>query len=312
MLTLQLLANGLALGAAYALCALGFVLVLNATGAVNFTQGDMVMAGGFAAIAVAAKLAPFWPEAVPGLLVLPVVVVGMALLGVVFSLFAYFPLKSRPPVATIISTIALGIVFQNAANAIWGPEPRAAPPLLDATLVRLGDLAIPKQSLAVIGVASALIVGQHLLFARTPLGRRMRATAQDRDMAAAVGIDVNAMIALTFALATALAGAAGALLSNTFFVTPSDGTNYIVKAYIAVTIGGWGSIAGAVSGALLIALFEVIFPALPLIVPVLFGSDALGWLFSQTAASILLYAAVLAILFFRPQGLFGETVQRRA
>lgn len=312
MLTLQLLANGLALGAAYALCALGFVLVLNATGAVNFTQGDMVMAGGFAAIAVAAKLAPFWPEAVPGLLVLPVVVVGMALLGVVFSLFAYFPLKSRPPVATIISTIALGIVFQNAANAIWGPEPRAAPPLLDATLVRLGDLAIPTQSLAVIGVASALIVGQHLLFARTPLGRRMRATAQDRDMAAAVGIDVNAMIALTFALATALAGAAGALLSNTFFVTPSDGTNYIVKAYIAVTIGGWGSIAGAVSGALLIALFEVIFPALPLIVPVLFGADALGWLFSQTAASILLYAAVLAILFFRPQGLFGETVQRRA
>jgi len=282
MLTLQLLANGLALGAAYALCALGFVLVLNATGAVNFTQGDMVMAGGFAAIAVAAKLAPFWPEAVPGPLVLPVVVVGMALLGVVFSLFAYFPLKSRPPVATIISTIALGIVFQNAANAIWGPEPRAAPPLLDATLVRLGDLAIPKQSLAVIGVAAAVVVG------------------------------VNALIARTFALATALAGAAGALLSNTFFVTPSDGTNYIVKAYIAVTIGGWGSIAGAVSGALLIALFEVIFPALPLIVPALFGSDALGWLFSQTAASILLYAAVLAILFFRPQGLFGETVQRRA
>lgn len=312
MLTLQLLANGLALGAAYALCALGFVLVLNATGAVNFTQGDMVMAGGFAAIATAAMLAPLWPGAVPGLVVLPVVTAGMAVLGVIFSLFAYFPLKSRPPVATIISTIALGIVFQNAANAIWGPEPRAAPPLLDASLVRFGELAIPKQSLAVIVVAAALIAGQHLLFSRTPLGRKMRATAQDRTMAAAIGIDVNAMIALTFALATALAGAAGALLSNTFFVTPSDGTNYIVKAYIAVTIGGWGSIAGAVAGALLIALFEVIFPALPLIVPALFGSDTLGWLFSQTAASILLYAVVLAILFFRPQGLFGELVQRRA
>jgi len=312
LLTLQLLANGLALGAAYALCALGFVLVLNATGAVNFTQGDMVMAGGFAAIATAAMLAPLWPGAVPGLVVLPVVTAGMAVLGVIFSLFAYFPLKSRPPVATIISTIALGIVFQNAANAIWGPEPRAAPPLLDASLVRFGELAIPKQSLAVIVVAAALIAGQHLLFSRTPLGRKMRATAQDRTMAAAIGIDVNAMIALTFALATALAGAAGALLSNTFFVTPSDGTNYIVKAYIAVTIGGWGSIAGAVAGALLIALFEVIFPALPLIVPALFGSDALGWLFSQTAASILLYAVVLAILFFRPQGLFGELVQRRA
>lgn len=312
MLTLQLLANGLALGAAYALCALGFVLVLNATGAVNFTQGDMVMAGGFLAIATTSLLAPLWPGPVPGLLVLPIVTIGMALLGVVFSLFAYFPLKSRPPVATIISTIALGIVFQNGANAIWGPEPRAAPPLIDASLVRMGELAIPKQSIAVIVVAAALIAGQHLLFARTSLGRKMRATAQDRTMAEAIGIDVNAMIALTFALATALAGAAGALLSNTFFVTPSDGTNYIVKAYIAVTIGGWGSIAGAVAGALLIALFEVIFPALPLVVPALFGSDALGWLFSQTAASILLYAAVLAILFFRPQGLFGELVQRRA
>lgn len=312
MLTLQLLANGLALGAAYALCALGFVLVLNATGAVNFTQGDMVMAGGFLAIATTSILAPLWPGPLPGLVVLPIVTLLMAVLGVIFSLFAYFPLKSRPPVATIISTIALGIVFQNGANAIWGPEPRAAPPLIDSSLVRLGELAIPKQSIAVIVVAAALIAGQHLLFSRTSLGRKMRATAQDRTMAAAIGIDVNAMIALTFALATALAGAAGALLSNTFFVTPSDGTNYIVKAYIAVTIGGWGSIAGAVCGALLIALFEVIFPALPLVVPALFGSDSLGWLFSQTAASILLYAAVLAILFFRPQGLFGELVQRRA
>ena len=120
----------------------------------------------------------------------------------------------------------------------------------------------------------------------------------------------NAMIALTFALATALAGVAGMLLANVFFVTPADGGNYMLKAYIAATIGGWGRIGGAVFGALLIALFEVIFAALPLIFPALSGQVA--WLFSQTSATIVLYVALLVILFFRPQGLFGEIAQRRA
>ncbi len=303
MLTLQLLLNGLALGAAYALCALGFVLILNATGAVNFAQGDMVTAGGFAAVA----LATVWP--VPGVVLLPAVIVLTAVLGLVLSAVAYFPLKSRPPVAVFISTIALGIIFQNTANVVFGPEPRAAPPLLGGGTLRLGEIVIGSQSLAIVAVAAALIVAQYLLFARTQLGRHMRATAQDRDMAEALGVRVNAMIALTFALATALAGAAGLLLANVFFVTPTDGMNYILKAYIAATIGGWGRIAGAVLGAMLIALFEVIFPALPLLVPLPAGA---AWVFSQTVATIVLYLALLAILFWRPQGLLGESARRRA
>jgi branched-chain amino acid transport system permease protein len=121
------------------------------------------------------------------------------------------------------------------------------------------------------------------------------------------------MIAFTFGLAAALAGAAGMLLGNTFFVSPTDGTNYIIKAYIAVTIGGWGSLSGAVIGALLIALFEVLYPSLPALLPALGrlvpGADVV---FSQTMATIVLYVAVLLILFLRPQGLFGEVVQRRA
>ena len=304
MLTVQLLLNGLALGAAYALCALGFVLILNATGAVNFAQGDMVMAGGFAAIA----LATIWP--VPGVALLPAVVLLTAVLGLILSVVAYFPLKSRPPVAVFISTIAVGIILQNTANVVFGPEPRAAPPLFGGGTLRLGGIVIGGQSLAIIAVAAALIVAQHLVFARTQLGRHMRATAQDRDMAEALGVRVNAMIALTFALATALAGAAGLLLANVFFVTPTDGSNYILKAYIAATIGGWGRIAGAILGAMLIAIFEVIFPALPLLIPALPASVA--WLFSQTSATIVLYLALLAILFWRPQGLLGEAAQRRA
>jgi branched-chain amino acid transport system permease protein len=303
MLTLQLLLNGVALGAAYALCALGFVLILNATGAVNFAQGDMVTAGGFVAIA----LATLWP--VPGIALLPAVIVLTAALGLVFSAIAYFPLKSRPPVAVFISTIALGIVLQNTANVVFGPEPRAAPALFGGGTIRMGEIVVSGQSLAIVAVAGGLFLAQYAVFAHTQLGRRMRATAQDRDMAEALGVRVNAMIALTFALATALAGAAGLLLANVFFVTPTDGTNYILKAYIAATIGGWGRIGGAVLGAMLIALFEVIFPALPLLAPLPSGAD---WIFSQTSATIVLYLALLAILFWRPQGLLGEPSQRRA
>jgi branched-chain amino acid transport system permease protein len=303
VLTLQLLVNGLALGAAYALCALGFVLILNATGAVNFAQGEMVVIGGFAAVGLAGLLP------LPGVVLLPVVMGLMALLGLAFSAVAYFPLKSRPPTSVFISTIAVGIVLQNVANVTFGPEPRVGPPLLFGGTLRIGGIVLGVQSLAIIAVAAALIVAQHVLFARTRLGRRLRATAQDREMAEALGIRVNAMVALTFALATALAGVAGLLLANVFFVTPADGANYMLKAYIAATIGGWGRIGGAVAGALLIALFEVVLAALPLVVPL---PEQAGWLFSQTSATILLYFALLVILFFRPQGLFGEIAQRRA
>ncbi len=300
---LQLLVNGLALGAAYALVALGFVLVLKATSAVNFAHGDLVMAGGFASVALASILP------VPGIVLLPLVAALMALLGIVFSLLAYFPLKSRPPVAVFISTIALGVIVQNTVNAIAGAEPRAAPPLIDTEMMSLGPVSVGRQSVLVIVVAIVLIVGQHFLFTGTRLGRALRATAQDREMAAAIGIRTDLMIALTFALAGALAGTAGLLLANTFFVTPTDGTNFIVKAYIAVTIGGWGSIAGAVAGALLIALFEVVFPALPALFPALNEAAAL---FSQTSATIILYLVLLAILAARPHGLFGEAIKRRA
>ncbi|NLZ42709.1 MAG: branched-chain amino acid ABC transporter permease, partial [Comamonadaceae bacterium] len=295
--------NALALGASYALLALGFVLILNATASVNFAHGDMVMAGGYVGIALSSLLA------VPGILLLPLVVLAMAVFGFLLSWLAYFPLRDRPPVSVFISTIALGIVLQNSSNAINGAEPRKGPALFaDGSLV-MGPVVVGQQALAIIAAATVLIVAQHMLLNRTSLGRKLRATAQDRQMAEAVGIRVNRMIALTFALGSGLAGAAGLMLANTFFVSPTDGTNYIIKAYIAVTIGGWGSLTGAVCGALIIAMFEVLLPSLPVLVR---GIDALSpWMFTQTTSTILLYLCLLAIMFLRPQGLFGEAVQRR-
>ncbi len=287
---LQLAVNGVALGAAYALVALGFVLVLNATGAVNFAQGDLVVAGGFMAVALAGLLP------VPGILLLPLVVAGMAGLGLAVSALAYWPLRDRPPVAVFISTIALGIIIQNGLNGLFGAEPRAAPALLSAQGVRLFGITLDYQSLSIVGVAALLIAGIHWLLSGTQLGRMLRATAQDREVASALGIPVGRMVALTFALAAALAGVAGLLLANRYFITPADGGNFIVKAYIAVVIGGWGRIGGALAGAMIVALFETIIAA---------------W-FDYAVAAGLLYVALLAILMLRPQGLFGESLGRRA
>jgi len=294
LITLQLLVNGLALGAAYALVALGFVLVLNATAAVNFAQGDLVMAGGLLAVALAPHLPAYLP--LPGLLLLPVVLVLMAGLGLLLAAAAYLPLRRRPPVAVFISTIAAGIILQNGASVLFGPEPRAAPPLLSGGTLDIGGLVVAEQSLAIIAVAALLIAGQQWLLGRTQLGRRLRATAQDPEMARACGVPVTAMILVTFALGTAFAGAAGLLLANRYFVTPTAGGDLILKAYIAVTIGGWGSVPGAVAGALLIALFEV----------------GVSSVLSYPVALGLLYATLLVILVARPQGLFGEAARRRA
>ena len=287
---MQLVLDGVALGAAYALVALGFVLVLNAVGAVNFAQGDLVMAGGYGA----AVLAGFLP--LPGIVLLPVVMLLMAILGLAVAALAYFPLLRRPPSAIFISTIAIGLLLQNGALHLFGPGLRSAPPLWSGGQVTLGALALSRQSVAIIAVAAVLVLGQRLVFRHTRLGRQLRATAADREMAAALGIRVYGMIALTFAIGAALAGAAGTLLANQFFLTPTEGGNLILKAYIAVVIGGWGSIEGAVLGALLIALFETVVAAA----------------LSYTAASALLYGATLAILFLRPQGLLGEAAGRRA
>ena len=155
MILAQLLVNGVALGAAYALVALGFVLVLNATGAVNFAQGDLVMAGGFLAVA----LAGFIPA--PGFVLLPLVMALMALLGLAVSATAYLPLRNRPPVSVFISTIAVGIILQNGATVMFGPEPRSAPPLIGAGVFEVGGVQVSWQSLAVIVVAGLLILGQH-------------------------------------------------------------------------------------------------------------------------------------------------------
>jgi branched-chain amino acid transport system permease protein len=304
---LQLIVNMLALGAAYALVAMGFVLILNATNAVNFAHGALVMLGSYIAFTIGSLLP------IVGLLILPLLLVAAAAIGLLLYFIAYLPLKDKPVVAVFISTISAGVIFENVVLLVFGPEPRITPPVLGTAVFRFGDTSISEQSVAVIAAAAVLIMGQQFLFSRTKLGRQLRAAAQDPEMAAACGMNVNLMVALTFAIAASLAAAAGMFLSATYYASPTDGANYTMKAYIAVTIGGWGSIPGAVIGALLVALFEVVIPSVPALFPQLVQLvPKAGELFTMTASTIALFIAFLIVLLFRPQGLFGETIKKRS
>jgi branched-chain amino acid transport system permease protein len=295
MLTAQLLVNALALGAAYALVALGFVLVLNAAGAVNFAQGDMVMLGGVAAVTLSGLLSLAGLR-LPGVALLPLVVVVSGLVGLLVAALGFWPLRDRPPAAMFVATIALAAVFEQSAMAFFGPEPRTAPALWDGPALMIGGVALGRQPLALVLVAGLCVAGVYTLLERTQTGRRFRAVAQDRDMARVLGIRAARLVVGAFALGGALAGLAGALLGHQFFVHAGQGPGYMVKAYIAAAIGGWGSVPGALVGALLIALFETLVSA------------ALSAVWAQA----LLYLTLLAILLWRPQGLFGEAIGRRA
>jgi branched-chain amino acid transport system permease protein len=275
---------------AYALVALGFVLALNASGAVNFAHGDLVVLGGAAAVLLASWLG------LPGVLLLPLVALALAGAGVLAAHLAILPLAGRPAEATFVATIALAAVIEQSLTVTLGAAPRTAPPLFGSGAITVAGVPLGLQPLAIVLVGTILVTALWFLLERTQVGRRMRAVASDRHMARAVGIPVQRYVTLSLALAGALAGIAGLLLGHQFLITPSQGASHMLKAYIAVALGGWGSVPGALIGALAIGLFET------------FVSAILG----DAWASAALYIAVLAALTLRPRGLFGEPLGVRA
>ena len=275
---------------AYALVALGFVLALNAAGAVNFAHGDLVVLGG--AVAVFAALS----TGLPAVLLLPVVALAIGVVGILAARIAILPLASRPPEATFVATIALAAIIEQSLTIAMAGAPRTAPPLVGSGSFEIAGLVLGRQPLAIVVLGALLVAAVWFLLERTQTGRRMRAVAADRHMARAVGIPIGRYVTLSLALAGALAGIAGFLLGHQFLVAPTQGAGHMLKAYIAVALGGWGSVPGALLGALGIGLFETFVSAR----------------FGDAWASAALYICVLMVLALKPQGLFGEPVGRRA
>ncbi len=286
---LQLIISGLAMGSIYGLVALGFVLLVNAADIINFAQGEFVMLGAFLVF----TFAELWQ--VPFVLAVVMVVAVMAVFGVVMERVAYRPLRHTNAVTIIISTLGISVFLQNAALRTWGSVPEYFGLPFGRAMITVGTLRLVPQHLLILAVAAALVVLQHWFFHRTRLGQMMRATAQDKDTARLMGINIGRMTAITFALAAAIGGLAGVLLAPTFYISVEMGVRVGIKAFVASIIGGWGSIPGAMVGGIVIGLVEVLAAAY----------------ISSLYKDVFAFLVLILFLVLMPRGLFGENVAEK-
>lgn len=287
--TFQLSAAGLALGMIYALVALGFVLIFNAVNVVNFAQGEFAM---FPAFVVSFLLTS---SGLPMAASIPGTVLFAIAFGLLFNRLVYYPLRKRSFVPVIIATIGVSVFLKNMALVLFGADPRKLEPIVPG-VVKVFGTNINAQYLVIICVTAVLLLAQYLVFERTTLGKRLQATAQNPEMAALMGINTGAMIAGTFAYSAVLGAVAGILVAPLFGITAEMGGLIALKAFAATVIGGFGSIPGAVLGALFLGLVEI------------FGAAYVTADYKDAFAFVIL----IAVLLFRPQGFFGERVGLRA
>ena len=289
----QLAFTGLAIGGVYALIALGIVLIYRATNVVNFAQGEFCMLGAYALVFLSqgARVDYFLAAAVALTL--------MAVLGLLFALGLYYPLRNRSFLPVIIATIGASIMFQNGALAVFGPSPEKVRPVIEAGPtggVMLGGIFFDYQYVVILGVTLVLVVTQYAFFEYTLLGKKMQATSQDKDMARLLGIPVTLMIALTFIYSTALGGLAGMLVAPIYFVTHKMGAVLGLKAFAVTIAGGFGDVRGAIAGGLALGVIET------------FGAAYVSVVYKDAFAFLLL----ILFLLFRPQGIFGEKIAEKA
>ncbi len=287
---LQLLFTGLGIGAVYGLVALGFVLIFRATNVVNFAQGEFSMVAAYLMVVFAVDLG--WPYWLSFLLAIG----GMALLGAIFNLGVYYPLRNRTFLPVIISTIGASIFLSNTVLALYGPQPQVLPGWFDTPGVQLGPVYLDSQYLLIIAVTIALVAFQYWFFEHTLLGKKLQATSQDKEMAALLGIPVALMIMITFVYSAVLGGVAGILVAPVLFVSIQMGSTIALKAFAATIIGGFGDVAGAIVGGLALGVIET------------FGAAYISVPFKDAFAFLVL----ILFLAFRPQGLFGERIAEKA
>ncbi len=287
---LQMVAAGLAMGSIYALVALGFVLIFNAVNVVNFAQGEFAMIPAFVAVWLMNSLN------IPLALTCVITVVFMGVFGIVFQRIAYYPLRNRSFLPVIISTIGVGIFLKNAAQLIFGAEPLSMPRPTSATALNIFGVFVDPQFIVIILCTLALLGFQYFFFEKTILGKKMLATAQDKEMARLLGIRVTTMIAITFAYSSILGAAAGILVGPIFFVTKDMGAMIGLKAFCSAIVGGFGSIPGAILGGIFLGVIEV------------FASYYISSAYRDAFAFIIL----ILVLLLRPQGFFGEKIAEKA
>jgi branched-chain amino acid transport system permease protein len=305
---LSQIVNGLVLGSLIALIALGYTMVYGIIQLINFAHGEIFMIGAYGGLAMFTYLLPTFIQQ-QWYLALPLLLVAGAAVAVVVAVlmerFAYRPLRNAPRLAPLITALGVSVVLQEAVRNFY-PEAKSALPFpkvfVEGTIeipVPGGTVPLRWTGLLIIVVSLVLAFALNSFVNNSRMGRAMRATSQDRDVARLMGIDPDRVIVLTFVLGAALAGVAGILYgADLGFINIDIGFQNGIFAFTAAVLGGIGSIKGAVAGGLTIGLIK-----------------ALGgqYLPGGTAYDyVWIFVLLIAVLVFRPQGFFGETERVRA
>jgi branched-chain amino acid transport system permease protein len=303
---LQQVLNGLILGSLYALVALGYTMVYGILELINFAHGEIVMLGALVSVTVLAALTA---AGVPVVLALPLALAAAVAVcvstGVLVERVAYRPLRNAPRLAPLITAIGVSIVLQNLAMIIWGRQYLSFPPVLDIQIFELHGATVTNVQILIVAVAGVTMAGLLLLVQRTRLGRAMRATAQNREVAGLMGVDVNRVIAATFAVGSALAAVAGLLIAAYYGIAHYNmGFMLGLKAFSAAVLGGIGNIPGALLGGLLLGVIESLGAG--------YIGDLTGGFLGSHYQDIFAFFILILVLIIRPSGLLGERVADRA
>ena len=292
MKIIETLISGLNVGVIYAMIALGYTMVYGIAKLLNFAHGDIIMVGAYICYCVTNYLG------MPPILGILASMAVCTLLGIVIEGLAYKPLRGTPSLAVLITAIGVSYFLQNAAQLVWGSNPKSFTSVVSTIkpFLLFGSLTITGEVLVTVVVSVVIMLALTWFTSSTRIGKSMRAVSEDRDAAQLMGINVNKTISITFAIGSALAAVAGVLMCSSIPVLqPTTGSMPGIRAFTAAVLGGIGSIPGAMLGGVLLGIIET------------FAKAFLSTQFSDA----IVFGVLIIILLVKPAGLLGKRVQEK-
>ncbi|MCC5857091.1 MAG: branched-chain amino acid ABC transporter permease [Ectothiorhodospiraceae bacterium] len=280
---LQFLVTGVTIGATYALVALGFSIIYNASHVINFAQGDFVMIGGMSAVFIIATGVPM-----PVALLIAVLFGG--LVGILLYKGGIEPARDAGVIPLIIITVGAALFLRGVAQVVWGRSYHALPPFSGDEPIRFLGVVVMPQSLWVLGITVLIVAALGYFFTRTMLGKAILATSHNRDAAKLMGINTNMVLLVSFALAGLLGAVAGVIVAPITFTYYEVGVMLGLKGFVAAVLGGLGSFVGAIAGGVILGVTEAMMA---------------GYISSDYKDAVA-FVLILLILFFMPSGIFGK------